>query len=102
VVSSGVTGGWFVGLTPLPPSRVDSLKILGASTSWSLKGLYRPVWGYRFVKNVLKQEHPSLRLRITFLNYFLYCIFIAFVLKKYTGTVVYVITHIPIILHFGY
>jgi hypothetical protein len=37
-LSPGGKGGWCVGLTTLPP-----LKILRASTSWSPKGLSRPV-----------------------------------------------------------
>jgi hypothetical protein len=36
----GDKGGRCVGLTTLPPSCVDCLEILGASTSWTLKGLY--------------------------------------------------------------
>jgi hypothetical protein len=39
----GGKGGRCVGLTALPPSCADCLEILGASTSWSLKGLSRPV-----------------------------------------------------------
>jgi len=34
-----------VGLTTLTPSCPDCLEILGASTSWSPKGLFRPVMG---------------------------------------------------------
>ena len=37
----GCTGGQYVQLTTLPPSCVESLQILGASTSWSPKGLCR-------------------------------------------------------------
>jgi hypothetical protein len=33
------------GLTTLPPSCADRLKILGASTSWSPRGLFRHVQG---------------------------------------------------------
>ena len=33
-------GGRCVGLTPLPPSCADCLEFLGASTSWSSKGLF--------------------------------------------------------------
>ena len=36
-------GGWCVGLTTLPPSGADCQEILAASTSWSSKGLSRPV-----------------------------------------------------------
>jgi len=39
----GGTGSWCVGLTTLPFSYADCLEILGASSSWSLKGLFRPV-----------------------------------------------------------
>jgi len=35
----------YVVLTALPPSYADCLEILGASTSWSSKGLSRPVCG---------------------------------------------------------
>jgi hypothetical protein len=35
--------GRCVGLTPLPPLCADCLPILGVSTSWSTKGLSRPV-----------------------------------------------------------
>jgi hypothetical protein len=41
----GGKGGRCVGLTPLPLSCADCLEILGASTSWSPKGLSRPVVG---------------------------------------------------------
>jgi hypothetical protein len=34
---------WCIELTTLPPSYADSLEILGASTSWSPKGLSRLV-----------------------------------------------------------
>jgi hypothetical protein len=40
--------GRCVGLTTLPPSCVDRLEILGASTSCSPKGLSRPVKGWLF------------------------------------------------------
>jgi hypothetical protein len=36
----GGKGGRCVGLTPLPPSCADCLEFLGASTSWSSKGLF--------------------------------------------------------------
>jgi hypothetical protein len=39
----GCKGGRCLGLTTLPPSCADCLKILGASTSWSHKGLFGPV-----------------------------------------------------------
>ena len=38
-------GGRCVRLTNLLPSCTDCPEILGASTSWSPKGLSRPVWG---------------------------------------------------------
>ena len=41
----GGKGGRCVGLTALPPSCADCLEILGTSTSWSPKGLSRPVEG---------------------------------------------------------
>jgi len=41
----GGKDGWCVGLTILAPSFADFLKILGASSSWSLKDLSRPVMG---------------------------------------------------------
>jgi hypothetical protein len=37
--------GRCVGLSTLPPSSADSLEVLGVSTSWSPKGLSRPVQG---------------------------------------------------------
>ena len=43
--SPGGKDGLCVGLTIFPPSFADFLKILGASASWSLKGLSRPVLG---------------------------------------------------------
>jgi hypothetical protein len=39
----GGKGGRCIELTTLPPSCADCLEILGASTSWSPKGLSRPV-----------------------------------------------------------
>jgi hypothetical protein len=41
----GGKNGRCVGLTTLSPSCADCLEILGASTSWSPKGLSRPVMG---------------------------------------------------------
>jgi hypothetical protein len=41
----GGKGGRCVGLTTLPPSCADFLKILEASTSWTPLGLSRPVLG---------------------------------------------------------
>jgi hypothetical protein len=41
----GGKDGQCVGLTTLPPSCVDCLEILGASTSWNPKGLSRRVAG---------------------------------------------------------
>jgi hypothetical protein len=41
----GGKDGRCVGLTTLPPSCVDCLEILGASTFWNPKGLSRPVAG---------------------------------------------------------
>jgi hypothetical protein len=41
----GGKGDRCVGLTTLPPLCADWLNILGASTSWSPKGLSRPVQG---------------------------------------------------------
>jgi hypothetical protein len=43
----GGKGGQCIGLTTLPPSCADCLEILGASTSWSAKGLSRPVQGWQ-------------------------------------------------------
>jgi hypothetical protein len=43
--------GQCVGLTTLPPSRADCLKILGASISSSPRGLLRPVQGQKYLKN---------------------------------------------------
>ena len=45
-------GGRCVGLTTLPPSCADFLNILGASTSGSPRGLYRPVEGHLFTRCV--------------------------------------------------
>jgi len=42
-------GGRCVGLTTLPPSCADCPEIPGASTSWSPKGLFRPVMGLRYL-----------------------------------------------------
>ena len=44
-ISPGGKGGWLVGLTILPPSRADCVKILGALNSCCPKGLSRPVIG---------------------------------------------------------
>ena len=41
-----VKGGPCVGLTTLPPSRADCVKILGALTAWNPKGLSRPLMGH--------------------------------------------------------
>jgi len=35
-------GGWWLGLTTVPPSCADCLEILGTSTFWSLQDLSRP------------------------------------------------------------
>jgi hypothetical protein len=45
----GGKGGWWVGLTTLPPSCADCLEILGASTSWSPKGQSRPIMGLLYL-----------------------------------------------------
>jgi hypothetical protein len=47
----GGKGGRCVGLTTVPPSCADCLEILGALTSWSSKGMSRPVMGllYRYL-----------------------------------------------------
>jgi len=42
-----------VTLTTLLPSCVDYLEILGASTSWSTSGLFRPVMGLLYLSYVL-------------------------------------------------
>jgi hypothetical protein len=44
-ISPGGKDGRCVGLTTLPPSCADCLKILGASTCWSPRGLSGPVEG---------------------------------------------------------
>jgi hypothetical protein len=60
----GSKGGWCVGLMTLPPSCADCLEILGASTSWSLKGLSQPVMGqvyfylYLYFSMELASCHP--------------------------------------------
>ena len=41
-ISWGGKGSRCIGLTTLPPSCADCLEIMGASTSWSHKGL---IWG---------------------------------------------------------
>jgi hypothetical protein len=41
--------GRCVGMTTLPPSYADCLRILGASTSWSPRGLSRPVQGQLYL-----------------------------------------------------
>jgi hypothetical protein len=46
MTTRGHKGGQYMGLTTLPPSCADYLEILEASTSWSAKGMYRPVTGY--------------------------------------------------------
>jgi hypothetical protein len=48
-MSPGGKGGVCVGLTNLPPSCADCLEILAASTSWSPKGLSRPVMGLLYL-----------------------------------------------------
>ena len=48
----------YVGLTTLPPSRVDCLGILKASNVWSPRGLSRPVQGQFYVSRE-KQEHTE-------------------------------------------
>jgi hypothetical protein len=42
-------GGWCVGPTTLPSSCADCLRILGASTSWSPRGLPRVVEGQLYI-----------------------------------------------------
>jgi hypothetical protein len=42
-------GGRCVGLTTLPPSCADCLEIVGASNSWSLNGLSRPLMGQLYL-----------------------------------------------------
>jgi hypothetical protein len=44
-ISPGGKGGRRVGLTTLRPACADCLEILEASTSWSPKGLSRPLMG---------------------------------------------------------
>jgi hypothetical protein len=39
----GSKGGRWLGLKTWPPSRADSLQIMGVSTSWSPKDLTSPV-----------------------------------------------------------
>jgi hypothetical protein len=65
----GDKGGWYVGLTTLPPSGAECLEILGTSTSWSPKDLFRPVLD-SLINHLRdsKQQWISLRLCIpTFL-----------------------------------
>jgi hypothetical protein len=40
---------WCLGLTTLPLSRIDCLEILGASASWSPKGLSNPLMGKLYI-----------------------------------------------------
>jgi hypothetical protein len=74
----GGKGGRCVGLTSLPPSCAYCLEILGASTSWSPKGLSRPVVGLLYVywwrvpsskSHILEMLHSANW--STFLNYIL-------------------------------
>ena len=64
--------GLCVELTTLPPSCADCLEILGTSTSWTPKGLSRPVAGklYLFYLNRF-QEHVELYPSwVSYLHYF--------------------------------
>jgi hypothetical protein len=45
IMALGDKGDRCIGLTTLSPSCAKRLQILGASTSWSTKGLSRPVNG---------------------------------------------------------
>ena len=45
----GGKGGRCVGLTTLPSLCADCLEMWGASTSWKLQGLFRPVMGLLYV-----------------------------------------------------
>ena len=47
---------WSVGLTALPPSCADCPEILGTSTSWNPKGLYRPLPLPLFLKKMKANE----------------------------------------------
>jgi hypothetical protein len=54
VVYSGGKGGQCLGLTTLPPSCADCLKVLGAaSTSWRPNGLSRPVMGLLYLYQII-------------------------------------------------
>jgi hypothetical protein len=44
-ISWGGKGGHCIGVATLPPSYANCLEILGATTSWSPKGLSSPVIG---------------------------------------------------------
>ena len=48
-LGGGGKGGRCFGLTTLPPSCADFIKILGASTSWSTRGLSGPVQGQLYL-----------------------------------------------------
>jgi hypothetical protein len=54
----GGKGGWCIGLTILPPSCADYIKILGASTYWNAMGLSSPVMGllYFHLLPLLKRQ----------------------------------------------
>jgi hypothetical protein len=70
-------GGRCVGLTTLSPSCADCLKIWGASTSWKLQGLSRPVMRLFY----LSKQKDSLNYVVLFLTpqhsatkpFFFYC-----------------------------
>ena len=71
-MSPGGQGGRCLGLTTLPPSRADCPEILRASTSWSPKGLCRPVMWQEFfhVGTAVKlvQSHPQYQCFSTFVR----------------------------------
>ena len=67
-VSSAGKGGRYVGLTTLPPSFPNRLKILGASNSWKPKGsrgCHAMKDAYPFVNicDESRDKHPQLRLK---------------------------------------
>ena len=59
-VSPRIEDGQCVGLTTLPPSCADCLDVLGASTSWSRKGLSRPVTGLLYLNLCVAFYYKSL------------------------------------------
>ena len=48
----GSKGDQCIGLTTFPPLCTNCTEILGASTSWSPKGLSKPIMGYFYSARV--------------------------------------------------